>query len=345
MKKHLYVLLILLSPIFAFSQNVGIGTTTPDFKLDVESLIDARARIYSPSSGFAGFLLDNNLQQYFIGVESYIVNSRFAIYDNTAGALRFQISTTGNVGIGNITTPSAKLEVEGGIKADSLDVQSGLIKNVADPVSAQDAATKAYVDLLESTVDLLEAKLDSLIAALYIPVVGDSLAGGVVFYIFQPGDAGYVVGETHGLIVSLDEGDGQWGCYATDLPSVPNVTANPTDPETVEGARIGDGETNTDGIGQDCPSGYAADWCRDKGPEWFLPSRDELNELYKWYETDKPGNNNILLSYGGVGFAADYYWSSTEYDYFYAWGQLFINGSQLDVYKDGSHFVRAVRAF
>ncbi|MDA9773962.1 fibrobacter succinogenes major paralogous domain-containing protein [Saprospiraceae bacterium] len=100
MEKHLPLIIMLVFPLLVFGQNVGIGTATPDFKLDIESPTDARARIFSPSNSYAGLLFDNDARQFFMGIEAVTVGSRFSVYDNSANALRFQISSTGNVGIG-----------------------------------------------------------------------------------------------------------------------------------------------------------------------------------------------------------------------------------------------------
>ena len=81
--------------------------------------------------------------------------------------------------------------------------------------------------------------------------------------------------------------------------------------------------------------------CVGLGSGWRLPTKDELNLIYQI--KDKIG-----------GFANyhsnNYYWSSTEYDYNYAWFFSFDLGSRYyDDYSEGSKFtnyyVRAVRNF
>lgn len=72
--------------------------------------------------------------------------------------------------------------------------------------------------------------------------------------------------------------------------------------------------------------------CADLGDGWRLPTKDELNLLYE--NKEKIG-----------GFADDYYWSSTEHDSDFAWGQAFGIGFQSDINKTNNYYVRAVRAF
>ena len=66
--------------------------------------------------------------------------------------------------------------------------------------------------------------------------------------------------------------------------------------------------------------------------DWYLPSKHELNLLYL--------QKNVV-----GGFANSVYWSSTENGNGDAWGQAFSNGYQASYGKDGTYYVRAVRAF
>ena len=105
------------------------------------------------------------------------------------------------------------------------------------------------------------------------------------------------------------------------------------------GTLIGTGYPNTSAMLTMCKSGNAAEQVRGYTgggmTDWSLPSQDELNALY--YYT---GRNAI------GGFAADCYWSSSEYDNNNAWYQWFQSGYQTwSGNKASTCGLRPVRAF
>ena len=74
--------------------------------------------------------------------------------------------------------------------------------------------------------------------------------------------------------------------------------------------------------------------------DWYLPSIEELNKMYQ-----NIGQGNALGLGNVGGFAFDYYWSSTEFDFNYAWLQDFYDGNQYNFIKYSTYYVRAIRAF
>ncbi len=166
--------------------------------------------------------------------------------------------------------------------------------------------------------------------------VGDYAHGGVVFYIFDDCDPRYVPGEGHGLVcATTDQSTGiPWGSSGTLVGAMAKV--------------IGIGQTNTTLIvASEGPGNYAAQLCdglEDGGYfDWFLPSKDELNEMYQ----NKTIINATASDNGGSNFTNSIYWNSTEGGLFRAWGQSFLTGGQGGNFGKGSpnNRVRAVRAF
>lgn len=123
--------------------------------------------------------------------------------------------------------------------------------------------------------------------------------GGIVAYLYQAGDAGYVEGVNQGLAIEYLS-DVKWG------PTTVRV-GNTTD---------GDGEINTDliistldALGE---TNYAAKNCRALGPDWYLPSQLELIWVLKnlgaspkyWSSWEATGSTNtseaVGVSYNGA---------------------------------------------
>jgi len=150
------------------------------------------------------------------------------------------------------------------------------------------------------------------------PEIGDTYQGGLVFYLDGSGG---------GLICSANvETASPWGCAG--------VTTGATD------TAIGTGAQNTIDINAACTTANtAADRCRDKTTggynDWYLPSKDELNQLYI--------NKSILPAFQPTGF----YWSSSEISSTNAWWQKAnsAGGAQSSATKGNTQNVRAIRAF
>jgi hypothetical protein len=224
----------------------------------------------------------------------------------------------------------------------AVSANTDLAANTAK-VGYTEAAVSANTDVAANTAKYSKNEVDALIANLQSQInniavaVGDFYQGGVVFYIFESGDTGYVAGETHGLIAAVqDQSSGiRWynGSYGTTVATA---------------TTIGTGSANTDAIiaaqgaiETSYAAGVARAYTGGGFTDWFLPSKDELNKMY----LNRATITTTASANGGSNFSTYYYWSSTELGINNAWIQNVYDGSLTDLNK-GSHVgVRAVRAF
>ena len=253
-------------------------------------------------------------------------------------AVLLTATTSAQVGIGT-TTPDASAAL------DITSTTGGLLVPRMTAVQ-RDAITSPAQGLIIFCSDCAsgEGELQIKLTSSWKNTIGGDVnplgvfyQGGVVFYIFVDGDTGYVAGETHGLIAAVqDQSSGiRWynGSY---------VTTGAT------GTAIGAGSTNTDAIiaaqgatETSYAAGVARAYTGGGFTDWFLPSKDELNKMY----LNRATINTTAASNSGSDFGNSFYWSSTEYDFNYAWFQKFGNGSQTYTNKFYPNYVRAVRAF
>ena len=153
--------------------------------------------------------------------------------------------------------------------------------------------------------------------------IGDLRDGGVVFWV-NPSD------KTKGLVCALEDASKLSTWWSVDTYTV-----------GATGTAIGTGFNNTTKIINSPKSnkGDAAEQATSyRGgdyDDWFLPSKDELEEMLK--------KKGVLEVQAGMQELIGLYWSSSERDYSSA--RLYSGGMSFISHKGNKHLVRAVRAF
>jgi len=166
--------------------------------------------------------------------------------------------------------------------------------------------------------------------------VGDFAQGGIVFWVDETGQ--------HGLVAAKeDQSTGvRWyaGTYGNTQAKGDGPFSGEANTSIIIAAQVAIGDDGSTYAARICNELQVTEGGKTYG-DWYLPSKEELNLMYQNKATiDATAGVN-----GGSGFASAIYWSSTEYNTFYAWLQTFDFGTQTNYDKDYTGRVRAVRAF
>jgi len=173
------------------------------------------------------------------------------------------------------------------------------------------------------------------------PPIGTEMEGGILAYVFTPADAGYVAGETHGIIVATEDlaTNPQWGCRGTEIGNTFREIGSGKGNTTAVAAfhdNLPNYYTNPRQCHQSNDGSVAAKLAQEATIEgfsdWFIPTRGEALVLYE---------NQAQLG----GFSPEDYWSSCESNRQNACAMSFVTGATFSANKNEHKKIRLIRYF
>lgn len=177
MRRRTYILLmVLVAPLVTMAQNVGIGTNTPAYKLDVAG----RLRLRHTSGQTAGVWFDGSVNSNvaFIGMYD---NATLGLYGSVSGWQFVMDTDNGNIGIGT-AAPSAKLDLNGDLRLRGNFPANGATL-VSKDGSGNTAWQKAYAFRAEGLLGNSDITLPS---NTYTKIMFNSIAAYNVGVVYQP---------------------------------------------------------------------------------------------------------------------------------------------------------------
>lgn len=256
---------------------------------------------------------------------------KMSSYENKVKSYRDKVSVYNNIDDekcslqGNIDELISRIE-HGHFVTYSYEIRANYMQELA---KAKDLHYDKMIAEYERIISLIDKDIIR---------IGGNHFGGIIFYIDKTGEHGLVCADKD-FEETFWGGDGDFGAYGTE---------------------IGTGRKNTEEIVEYVsyyvensfwgkryePAPTAARICMEASyngyNDWFLPSKDELEEMYE----------KLFLNKNIGGFErTGHYWSSSADNnsligFKYAWDRLFWEGFGPDTgSRDSTYKVRAVRAF
>jgi hypothetical protein len=157
--------------------------------------------------------------------------------------------------------------------------------------------------------------------------IGDECPDGTIYAGLTPD------GNVPMYVPPSDQSSGAyWGTYNYTTGATSYTDGDGNQADVYAHVMNGDGTYNPD----DGKTPNAFVLCEDLTygghSDWYLPARDELKVLY-----------NNAAAIGGFDTSGTFYWSSSEYNKFHAWGRRFSDGFQSYFLKDEAFAVRCAR--